>query len=129
MTMKLKQLCRQAGCGRRTHGSWCGLHIDQANKARWTAADKHRGSVRERGYTARWDRVSKMFRRANPLCKRCEETGRTTPAEEVDHIIPVKERPDLQFDVTNLQSLCKRHHAIKTRNDRARKRRNNHEGK
>ncbi|MEO1265108.1 MAG: HNH endonuclease signature motif containing protein [Pseudomonadota bacterium] len=34
---------------------------------------------------------------------------------EVDHQLPVRDRPDLAFDLGNLQTLCSRCHARKTR--------------
>lgn len=34
---------------------------------------------------------------------------------EVDHVLPVRDRPDLAFDLANLQCLCGRCHARKTR--------------
>jgi 5-methylcytosine-specific restriction endonuclease McrA len=36
---------------------------------------------------------------------------------EVDHIQPVRDRPDLAFDEDNLQTLCRRHHSRKTRQE------------
>lgn len=35
----------------------------------------------------------------------------------VDHVIPLRERPDLRLALANLQSLCWRCHAAKTRED------------
>ena len=44
-------------------------------------------------------------------CVRCgEKVGL-----EVDHILPVRDRPDLAYDLDNLQTLCGRDHARKTR--------------
>ena len=37
------------------------------------------------------------------------------PAREVDHRLPVRDRPDLAFDLSNLQSLCSPCHSRKTR--------------
>ncbi len=34
---------------------------------------------------------------------------------ECDHIEPVRDRPDLAYTLSNLQILCARHHAQKTR--------------
>lgn len=34
---------------------------------------------------------------------------------EVDHVLPVRDRPDLSFTLSNLQCLCGRCHARKTR--------------
>lgn len=36
---------------------------------------------------------------------------------EVDHVKPVRDAPDLAFDLDNLQVLCKRHHSQKTKRE------------
>jgi 5-methylcytosine-specific restriction endonuclease McrA len=72
-----------------------------------------RGSPRERGYDAEWDRLSLLFRRRHPFCIFCEQAGLDTLTDLVDHIIPVVDRPDLRYEWDNLCSLCKRHHGRK----------------
>ena len=42
----------------------------------------------------------------NPLCERCEENGIIRPMDEVHHILPADERPDLFYSLDNLMSLC-----------------------
>ncbi len=44
-------------------------------------------------------------------CVQCGERRRL----EVDHIEPVRDRPDLAYSLANLQTLCGRCHARKTR--------------
>ena len=66
--------------------------------------------------TQAWRNVSKRFRLENQTCKICEKWyKRTTIAQIVDHIIPVRERPDLLFNPSNFQALCKVCHREKTR--------------
>ncbi len=64
----------------------------------------------QRGYGSAWQRARKAYLLAHPLCVMCQEEGRTTPAEVVDHVIPHKGDPDLFWDQENWQALCKRHH-------------------
>ncbi len=71
-------------------------------------------SASARGYTHRWQKVSKAFLKAHPLCVRCQAEGRYIKAEVVDHIIPHKGDKKLFWDRDNWQPLCKRHHDIKT---------------
>lgn len=84
------------------------------------------GNSRERGYDARWDALSLAFRRLYPLCgmrpngarpvmSECHLKGRSTPAEQVDHVIPHKGDRELMFDESNLQSLCRACHGAKSR--------------
>lgn len=63
-------------------------------------------------HTVRWLYLRRDKLTASPLCQRCEEEGRVTPATEVHHIIPVEraltrlEKERLMFDPTNLRALC-----------------------
>jgi len=41
-----------------------------------------------------------------PLCAQCDREGRLTPAEHVHHLQERKERPELAFEASNLESLC-----------------------
>ncbi len=54
--------------------------------------------------TARWARLSKRLRKAQPFCLTCGSRDDLT----VDHVIPVTIRPDLAFEVDNLAVLCRR---------------------
>jgi 5-methylcytosine-specific restriction endonuclease McrA len=47
----------------------------------------------------------------------CQTEGCFLPVHTVDHIVPIN-KGGATLDLENLQSLCKRHNAIKTRNDR-----------
>jgi 5-methylcytosine-specific restriction endonuclease McrA len=48
------------------------------------------------------------------LCAICQNQGRTTLAQEVDHIVPFNGKDDpLRLDPQNLQSLCIPHHREK----------------
>jgi 5-methylcytosine-specific restriction endonuclease McrA len=62
----------------------------------------------------RWKALRlRVLRRDNWQCVQCGARGRV----EVDHILPVRDRPDLAFDEDNLQTLCRRHHSRKTRQE------------
>jgi 5-methylcytosine-specific restriction protein A len=71
---------------------------------------QRRGNARAQGYSSRWDRVSRQYRRANPLCVGCAAVGRTTLAQLVDHIVPHKRDYDRMWSVQNLQALCRQCH-------------------
>lgn len=74
-----------------------------------------RGSPRERGYDAEWDRISRAYRRQHPFCEACEQIGEDTVGDVVDHILPVQDRPDLVHDSSNIWCLCNLHHGWKGR--------------
>lgn len=71
-----------------------------------------RVNAHQRGYTKRWAAVRAIVMRAEPMCRHCK----TTPAAEVDHIIPIKIGGTNAMD--NLQPLCKACHARKTDRDK-----------
>ena len=62
---------------------------------------------RDEYHTWRWTKLSRAFRESHPLCEQCRRRGVITPAEVVDHIIPVEVCADF-WDQTNWQSLCRK---------------------
>jgi 5-methylcytosine-specific restriction endonuclease McrA len=97
------------GCGVLVQKGRCPKHAKQQ--------DLRRGTALERGYDARWATFSRAWRRRLPLCgmradgsmdtvnSRCAKDGLTTPAECVDHVIPMSQGGD-QYDENNLISSC-----------------------
>ena len=78
--------------------------------------DARRGSARERGYSARWDRASLAYKRQHPLCLGCEARGRTEPTTVVDHIVPHRGDQALFWDTGNWQPCCRTcHDRVKAR--------------
>ena len=82
-------------------------------------ADRHvQGTAQERGYDYAWSSFSKRRLEMFPICgqqhidgslkpthSRCLRDGRTTPAQCVDHIVPVSKGGGM-YDIANHQSLC-----------------------
>jgi len=73
-----------------------------------------RPSAHHRCYTRAWEKASRAYRRAHPLCAECARQGISTAAALVDHIIPHKGDPVLFWDQDNWQSLCINCHNAKT---------------
>jgi len=63
----------------------------------------------------RWRNFRRAYLRRYPLCVECEREGRTEPAVDVDHIVPLRAAPALAFSDGNMQGLCHGHHSRKTR--------------
>jgi len=113
------QFCAEQGCGELVARGRCPRHVNTTHSVK--------GSFRQRGYTARWDRRALAFRKAYPLCgmrpngtrpvmSQCYELGLTTIATQVDHVIPHGGDPLLMWDeLHNWQSLCNQCHMRKTR--------------
>lgn len=67
-----------------------------------------------RGYGYKWQKASRKFLEAHPLCIRCMERGVYTKATVVDHIVPHRGDMELFWDRSNWQPLCKQCHDRKT---------------
>ncbi|KKL15313.1 hypothetical protein LCGC14_2068930, partial [marine sediment metagenome] len=72
-------------------------------------------STRERAFYGKkgWKKARLVQLQEEPLCRLCSEQGNVTPAQVVDHIVPIRNGGS-PFDKNNLQSLCKPHHNQKT---------------
>lgn len=68
--------------------------------------------------SGRYRRVRELALRQHPYCVVCKREGKLVPTTEIDHIIPLRVRPDLAFSMENLQGLCGRHHALKSARER-----------
>lgn len=75
---------------------------------------KHHRPSRRVLKSKRWPALRmQALRRDEFRCVQCGERARL----EVDHIQPVRDAPELAFDLSNLQTLCARCHTAKTRRD------------
>ena len=93
-------------------------HADREyNRAR--RADPERGVEDAVVSKARWKRLCARVLRDEPVCRACAAEGRSQPATTVDHVVPVRVRPDLAFDRANCQPLCTPCHNAKTLAERA----------
>lgn len=52
----------------------------------------------------------RVLRRDGYLCCECRRYGRSTPATTVHHIEPLKDKPELRLEGSNLISLCNKCH-------------------
>jgi 5-methylcytosine-specific restriction endonuclease McrA len=60
--------------------------------------------------TYRWQKARKRYLRQRPTCVLCEQIGRTSVADTVDHIQPHKGDMTLFWSEANWQPTCKRCH-------------------
>lgn len=66
-------------------------------------------------YSSRaWERRSKSYRQAHPLCERCMKKGRLEPSTCVHHIIHINKQnykdANILFNDNNLEALCDKCH-------------------
>jgi hypothetical protein len=74
----------------------------------------HLRSKNERGYTSRWDRVSKQLKQKHPLCEVCFYLGMELPRPsiEVHHIVPIAKGGEVVPHESGLVCVCKQHHEL-----------------
>ncbi len=123
MPRSAKSPCRQPGCPKLLDSpGYCDAHRKQAYKVqRQTMTPEQKDSQRFY-FRASWKRFREAHLNAEPLCRICKADGRLVEAVIVDHIIPRSEG-GAGLDHQNCQSLCAKHHAIKTRKEEARRKR------
>ena len=70
--------------------------------------------------TQAWKNLARKVRaRDGYRCTLCGVDVRKKYSGHVDHIIPLKQRPDLAMDMSNLTTLCAHHHnSTKQREER-----------
>jgi 5-methylcytosine-specific restriction protein A len=110
MPYAAKRPCSYPGCPALVDSGRCTAHTKQ----QWRQQDARRGNRIQRGYDATWYRLRAMVLAEEPLCQDCTEQGRTTPANEVHHMVTIRQRPDLRLERSNLRSLCKPCHSKRT---------------
>ena len=74
-------------------------------------------SAASRGCGRAWQKASRQFLQAHPLCEECKQQGKYTKAAVVDHVIPHRGDEKLFWDRSNWRALCKRCHDRKTRRE------------
>jgi 5-methylcytosine-specific restriction enzyme A len=90
-------------------GSRCPTHQAAAGAQR-RAYDRARSTDPFRIYrTPAWRAFRQAVLVARPLCVDCG-----APAKDVDHLIPVRERPDLALAAHNVAPRCHRDHSRRT---------------
>ena len=86
------------------------IKLQQVKKA--SVKTTRKGLYQDIYQDRRWRKLRAAKLRNNPLCERCEDNERATPAIEVHHRIPFdrginkEEIEMLAFDYDNLKSVC-----------------------
>jgi 5-methylcytosine-specific restriction enzyme A len=88
------------------------MHAQQARARDYE--QRHAQTARHYDYT--WRKLRHAYLSQHPLCEcdRCKSEGLVTPAEVVDHIVPINDDPSLRLEWSNLRSMSKRCHDAHT---------------
>lgn len=124
MARTAKHPCRSSHCGTLLdRPGYCPAHINQIidrrdeykrRKAIVTDEYKERNRFYQR---SAWKKLRSAQLRIEPLCRKCRETGALVEATVVDHITPIASG-GAELELSNLQSLCTKHHNAKTNSER-----------
>ena len=112
MPTKPKRPSSYPRCPRLTSGRFCEEHAKQEAR-RYEKYD--RDPATRKRYGRAWKRIRERYIAAHPLCEKCRERGRLTPAQEVHHILPLSRGGT--HDDSNLMALCKPCHSEITARD------------
>lgn len=106
MPSKPKRPCSQPGCPQLTHERYCSQHakVEDARYRRF-----QRDSKINKRYGSRWRKIRAAYIAQHPLCEDCLAQGKTTPVQEVHHVLPLEHGGSHNF--ANLRSLCKPCHS------------------
>ena len=111
MPKKPRHPCSYPGCPALTDRQHCPEHQKQMS-SHYNRYERDPASKKRYGH--QWQKVRARFLAAHPLCAECMAHGRTTPASEVHHILPLSRGGT--HDEDNLMALCKPcHSAISAR--------------
>ncbi len=110
MPTAAKRPCRTVGCGRLVAEGYC-----EGCQAKGKGKEVRLTST-QRGYGYRWQKTSKAYLAAHPLCAdpyRVHDEL-VVPATQTDHVTPHKGDMKLFWDPHNWQGLCDGCHSRKT---------------
>ena len=117
----MRKICSRCSRLALTGKQYCQICIKRPifkKQAKWTSNKKRKNPYPLQN-DKRWKQVRNQFIDQNPWCARHQIAGRLVGAQHVDHILPVRLRPDLAYDPEWLQSLCQPCHSSKTMAERS----------
>ena len=106
MPTKPKRPCSYPGCPLLINGRFCEEHA-KLEAHRYEKYD--RDPATRKRYGGAWRQIRSRYIAAHPLCEKCRERGKLTPAQEVHHILPLSRGGT--HDESNLMALCKPCHS------------------
>lgn len=120
MTYKAKHQCPALHCTALTISRYCPIHTPEHVKAAKADRDRYDETRRSNPAlakaadirnTIRWRKFARWFRATHPLCYNPFGVhAGPVPMQEVHHIVPLRDAPELAFKESNCMSLCIRCH-------------------
>lgn len=93
------------------HPPFIGARCPACRATHQAKVDAARPPAHRRGYDSAWRACRRLFLAAHPDCcaPDCDR-----PATDVDHVLSVRDRPDLRLSWSNLRPFCHAHHSQRT---------------
>jgi len=91
--------------------------VNMTNDSEAYSRSEKRQEMQRFYHSPRWRRLRAAFLAENPLCLECAQAGRVEAAVDVHHIKERADYPDLAFEWSNLEPICKRCHNAKRREE------------
>ena len=109
--------CRAVGCAALVYSKdgYCDAHGRAAYQQQNKAAGEDRKESNRFYQRAAWKKLRRSHIEREPSCRKCGAAGAV-----VDHIVPRSIRPDLELELSNMQTLCHSCHSQKTRREEKR---------
>jgi len=119
----MNKICAAAGCKAITTKRHCSTHAAIAEKASKqraktravSSAKRYDPKFRQFYSSAAWKRLRERKVIQDPLCQDCMAKGVVKATMDVDHMEELKNNWGRRLDYSNLRSLCRSCHMIKTR--------------
>jgi 5-methylcytosine-specific restriction protein A len=99
--------------------------INKSNKIKQKTVKYRHTKESSKYYNSKqWHNLRNYYIKQHPLCERCLEHDRVTPAEEVHHMCailsaPIEYREEVLTDEDNIVALCKEcHHEVHNKHDK-----------
>lgn len=109
MPNKIPKPCAVSRCPNLTKRTYCKQHTREMNGL----DRRRRGSAAERGYDARWAKLSREYAKLNPWCEPCLSKDVIVKGVIRDHIVPLSQGGE-RLDWWNVQNSCRSCHSKKT---------------
>lgn len=112
MPFKKLKPCKAYGCAELTTDKYCTKHKHLEEQDQHLTYNYYNKTRNDKEYTdfyktKEWKKVSNLVTlRDLGLCQQCKREGRTTIADMVHHIKPLKKAFHLRLVQSNLESLC-----------------------
>jgi len=120
------KICAAAGCRATTSKRHCTVHAavvakkdkEKAKKRAIESSKRYDPKYKKFYSSSAWKALRNKKIKDSPLCEHCMKRDIVKAATDIDHIIEIKDDFSMRLQYSNLQSLCRSCHMLKTRREK-----------